>query len=514
MKIRKRMVYIHKADAMIAGIGYVYVPVFIFVLTWVKIYLAILACICITTVVGLFIRQLRIERKKNPDEVVEIHFFILVFAILFLLWIGWISGWSGYGHQTEDWPKHNAILHDLSEKDWPVIYENGADVSMLTYYIGQYMVPSFLGKVFAISFRQVLCINWLWSSVGLVLIWLLFVHAVCADSWRKQVFVLMMLVFCGGMMTVQEEIGHIVYPDDILAAADGWRDYFLCYGRYMLQYRTNFISLRWAYGQTLAIWLIAVVFYLRRKEVKYYAAIFLPALFFGSFSFVSLVILAFAAYIEYLFEVRDLRRILRSTLSIQNCLMFGSLGTILLLYYIGFVRQKKPGGIGLERVSYIGRDWGIYLIFIFGSFLAYALCVFKENRKNSLFLASVGIMCVLPFLKFGVANDLLMGGCIAASFILYLVLTEFVFQMDSGTGYGKRKTVLLVLLWIGSIKPVMEVYQCLKAYDYSVYAPFEWATLEEFANRERTDISIDQQYNYYTYDAYDSPFMKYLGKVR
>lgn len=508
---KKLQVNFHRSDVIIAGITYIYIPVLIFVFTWVKLSIAVPACFLMATAFGLFVRQLKEEKKKNQD-VITVNFFMLVFAVLCLFWIGFISGWSGYGHQTEDWPKHNAIIHDLSEKDWPVIYENGNDVSMLTYYIGQYIVPAFLGKVFVFGFQEVLCINWIWSSIGLVLIWMVCLHAVHACGWKKQMFVLVMLVFCGGMMTLQEEIGHAVFPDDILDAADGWRDYFLCYGRYMLQYRTNFISIRWAYGQTLVSWLIAAVFYQRKEDIRNYVVIFIPALFFGSFSFVSLALLAVAEYAVYLIKVRKLSAILKNTFSIQNCLMFLSLGLILFLYYIGFAQQKKPGGIGLERVSYTGLDWGIYIIFIAGSFLAYAFCVLKENKQNVLFLASLAIMCMLPFVKFGAANDLLMGACIAASFILYLVLTEFIFCKSQSFGHAQRKAVLLVLLCIGFVKPVIEVYECLTMYDYRVFAPNEWASLEGFANRDRTDISIDQQYNYYTYDAYDKPFMKYIGK--
>lgn len=501
---------LHKSNMIGLGIVYIYIPILLFIICWIKLPLAILACIIITKALRIFIQSIKSEES---DDVIKINIIFGVFIFITIFAIGFVCGWSGYGHQTEDWPKHNAILHDLTEKDWPVIYKNNNDISMLTYYIGQYIVPAFIGKTVGLDFQGTLCVNWIWSSLGVCLVWLIFLFAAKANTTYKQLCAIILIMLGGGMMTLQQEIGHAVFPNEILLGMDGWRDYFLCFGRYMLQYRTNFIALRWAYGQTIVIWICVTIFYQKNFDIKNYMVMLIPAVLFGTFSFVSLVFLAIASYIVYIKRIHCFKQIIKSTFSIQNCLIFFSIGIVLFLYYYGFIIQEKPEGVGFELVTYSGKDLSIYIIFISGSFLIYALCVFKENYGNIIYLSSIIIMSVLPFVKFGVANDLLMGACIGPSFILYIVLAKFIFNQSNSKTYIQRRAVLLVLLCIGFIKPAIEIYHCLTQYDYSEYVPNDsFVTLEGFANRERTDIGIDVQYNYYTYDAYESLFMKYIGK--
>lgn len=54
---------------------------------------------------------------------------------------------GGLSPQSADWSKHNAVLRDLIEKEWPVLYHNEDESSLLTYYLGQYLVPALSGKV-------------------------------------------------------------------------------------------------------------------------------------------------------------------------------------------------------------------------------------------------------------------------------------------------------------------------------------------------------------------------------
>ena len=234
---------------------------------------------------------------------------------------------------------------------------------------------------------------------------------------------------------------------------------------------------------------------------------------FGTFSFVSIVILAIATYVSYIKKESDVIKILKNTFSIQNCLIFFSLGLVFFLYFIGFMTQEKPVGVEGQVVKYLGKDIGIYFVFILGSFGLYALCIFKEYKTNSIFVTAVVVMSILPFIKFGAANDLLMGACICLSFVIYLACAEFIFENGDNRSYIKRRAILVVLLCIGFIKPSVEIYKCLSTYNYSEFVPNDaYVTLEGFANRERQDIGIDIQYNYYTYDAYNEPFMKYIGR--
>ncbi len=71
--------------------------------------------------------------------------------------------------QAGDWAKHNAILYDLVNRRWPVLYTNVKEHSMLTYYIGQYMVAALVGKV-THSTRIAEIVLYIWNMIGLVLV--------------------------------------------------------------------------------------------------------------------------------------------------------------------------------------------------------------------------------------------------------------------------------------------------------------------------------------------------------
>ena len=57
-------------------------------------------------------------------------------------------GFGGFAPQKSDWGKHNAILNDLVTRSWPVYYKNDNEISMLVYYLAQYLVPALAGKIF------------------------------------------------------------------------------------------------------------------------------------------------------------------------------------------------------------------------------------------------------------------------------------------------------------------------------------------------------------------------------
>jgi|GEM_PF-1944064 len=510
---------LHINILIIICLGYIYIPVFLFVALWLRPVLAALFCIMMTLAVLMYVLHLLNEIKRTPERVYHGNYLFLLLAVAFLFGIGFVSGWSGHGIQTEDWPKHNAILHDLLERDWPVMYQGESGPSLLTYYIAQYLPPAMIGRLFHLPFQQVLLANWLWSSVGLTLVYLVFVCAAGARGIKRQLTCLAMLIFCGGLMSLQQSVGNSLYPEDILVGQEGWLDYFLSYGRYMLQYRTNFISIRWVFGQTLVPWMVTCIFYMRRHDVRNYLPLLLPVLLSGTFSFVPLAVFAVVAYVCAVIRLRKWKAVLAQTFSPQNLLSATSLGVVLFLYFLGYMIQAKPEEMGVSLVGYGGADFGIYLIFVLGSFVLFTLPILKEHLTNSLFWTAIGLMLALPFIKLGMANDLLMGAGIVTSFVLYLCMAQFLFghrkeankTEKSRQRHHVRRGLLIALMLVSFLKPALELYH-LHAHDYQ-YAPNdEWQTLEDFADPEDETIAMDIRYNYYTYEPDDSPFMKYIGK--
>ena len=85
------------------------------------------------------------KKATEEEEKISISRWMLVF---FMLFICLNTGSGGFTGQTGDWSKYNAVLHDLIEYRWPVVYTTSYGDSMLSYYIGQYLLPAVIGKIF------------------------------------------------------------------------------------------------------------------------------------------------------------------------------------------------------------------------------------------------------------------------------------------------------------------------------------------------------------------------------
>lgn len=110
--------FLKEADLlMISTTIYLLLPIFIFLVSWTKIIYTILF-------IGLivwFIKAKKDEFKvktKNELEKKDIKKLVIVLIII-LVWLA-LSGVGGLVSQTGDYEKHNAVLHDLIEKDYPV----------------------------------------------------------------------------------------------------------------------------------------------------------------------------------------------------------------------------------------------------------------------------------------------------------------------------------------------------------------------------------------------------------
>jgi hypothetical protein len=95
--------------------------------------------------IGIFLLWI-VEKTeyKNVHINWEILFLCLVCSAIVCLFVGLFP--NIIGSEQPDWLKHNTILNDLLSNPWPVIY---GDNQMLNYYLGMYLLPAAIGKLFS-----------------------------------------------------------------------------------------------------------------------------------------------------------------------------------------------------------------------------------------------------------------------------------------------------------------------------------------------------------------------------
>lgn len=510
------MVTFHKRSILAASLLYIYTPIAIFLFGWAKLYIAFPCCI------ALFYGSLKLFRAytaKNPDSEISIDYWSLFLVIVFLLSVGYSAGWGRFTYQVWDWEKHNTVLKDLIERPWPVYYFNGDEHSMLTYYIGQYMVPALFGKVCG-SFRMAEIMNYIWAEIGLFLIYINLIRILQIRKWPMQWLTGILLAHFNGPLLLAQKVISMIYPDHpAVITASEW---FACGNDLLLQYTNHFVSLQYVFPQVLVIWLLLLLFYEHREMPQHYITLLLPGAIFGVLSFAGAVPFAIGYVFFLLYKDKDIKKLLAQIFSIQNCICFFTFGAVLILYYYGNVLSAKPEYISFRRMDYGGAIW-FYIVFVGMLVLLNGLLIFADNKKNFIFYIATFILLVIPFYRMGIANDFGMRCSIPALFFYFIFIVQFLNEHISsslfsskGTGATRIKlcTVgLSISLFIG-IVPTL--YSCL-----NIIISDDWFTsgaektagsLEVYASRYLTEIPDDLIYNYYSYDIEDNLFYQYIAR--
>lgn len=110
-----------------------------------------------------------------------------VLAAVFL----WSCGYAPPAGRSWDWLKHFAVINEIGQQPWPPIREDTQ--TFLRYYLGYYMVPGLLTKLFGNRFIEAFVFLQTW--VGLVLVLTLLLHK--TQPKRPGIFILLFLLFSG-----------------------------------------------------------------------------------------------------------------------------------------------------------------------------------------------------------------------------------------------------------------------------------------------------------------------------
>lgn len=495
----KKTITLNENILMILAVIYIYSSIFIFFFGYLKPYISIPVAIITSYILYRLVKKLF---KRTPKTIkIPLPSLFLLFLIILLL--GYLIGWGGWTKQNSDWNKHNAVLHDLSERDWPVVYENSDQKSMLSYYIAAYLVPAIAGKITS-SFHVAELSLYIWNVIGLILLLLFLLLFFSASTYKKFFAVIFSFIFFSGTLILAQSLCHIFYEN-----FDSLGDlHYLKNSNFsiLLQYSSFEAMLRWVFPQIITPCLAAMLLLMNKKRIDLYAPIILPILLYSSFSFIGLVII-FASYAIYAL-FRQKTTVLKQIFSIDNILSIISLGAIVVLYLIGNLLGKKPDTISFGLIEY-GNEFGFYLIFCLSMFGIQALLIHKNYKKDPIFIFTILLLIIIPFFKLGLNNDFVMRASIIPLFIFFTYCLKFLFISKNFSSFSGG--VLVTLLFIGAIYPLGEIIQNINSNEFGTHQREDnFKTLEKYAN-ESLDCADDLKYNYYAYDLENNFFYQYLS---
>ena len=186
-------------DQILIGCSYFYlvIPILIFFFGWLKLPLAVFSAVILLTGTYLTLRNFGYIKDYS---FISFEFLVFSFLILFT-WVVF-SGIGGFGHQNWDFLTRNAILRDLINYHWPVIYDYSGDSTMedifgnsggLVYYLSYWLPSALVGKLLGWKMANLALFGW--SLAGVFLCTLLMTRYI----GKARILVVLAFVFFSGL---------------------------------------------------------------------------------------------------------------------------------------------------------------------------------------------------------------------------------------------------------------------------------------------------------------------------
>lgn len=422
---------------------YLYLPVIIFGLTWLKLPFGIILLIGSSY---LFVTILNNEDSSNINWK-RMLIPILIITMVLLIWC-LLSGLGGYFLQSYDWQKHNVLLNDFINKTWPVHYNFNGKNGVVSYYVAEYILPGLVGKVLGFNAAQVFLLFWIFLS--------LFLLVFSLYKWinRENGYILLLII--GGLILFSPFIYPLngIYstwqPMDAkqIGEMGEWFSNSL-----IIQYTSNISLLRFVFPQFVPVALSVSLWLRNRYNYKYWGAYLAPLALYSTFTFIGLGILMFLTIVyDWLINKRNFPW--KDVIDLRN-LFSAIIIVILLLYIFCNILQPKPMDNQMQ-FSFIDV-WHHKTGFVIfqAAWMIWVLLLIKYERKNTLIYVVSILLFFLPFCKYGAANDLVMRVSVPALLVLnFLVIKDIVIYWKKDRYFS---LVLIGALIISGIGPLWQL---------------------------------------------------------
>lgn len=487
--------------AVLIGIAYLILPILIFLIGFLRFYIAFpLAC----TVMYCAYKAYR--NLYNSDCKIEIQGRWYLWTYLFALVVLWIyfSGIGSFSYQNSDYIVRNPIFRDLINYKWPVIYDlskmpnnitsiTGTDKVMFVYYFTYWLPSAVIGKMCGEVVANVALL--LWTVLGILLIFYFIARYLRKLSYH---IILVFIVFSG-----LDIIGTF-----IRRGTYHFFDHLECWS--FFQYSSNTTLLYWVFNQAVPTWLITIIMmnYKNRKSVLFIASTIFCYSPFATFGIIPIAVYMYLKRYEYDKDISIKHRIVRG-ITIENCFM-----PIMMLVVFGLFYMSNSGSVGLYGWTFtMMTGWTfkgmvyIYIVSIVLEIGLYFVIIRKYLRGNKILIVSLVSLLLIPFYKITPANDFAMRGSIPALFILIVFIIKYVQTKH-------RHTMIAILLLTGSVTALSEisrsVFSTFKSDTYLKEDIYSFGDMKKSSDKWISTVS--RQFFAYNYE--NSTFYKLLANQK
>ena len=513
-KLKEAEVTITRGTFFTASLIYLTLPIVIFFFGYLKIVWALLFSALTITAVVFAIKRFKQEGSKDHTDKITLkpsYFAVVIPLIIIFLFLG---GVSEYSWTTIDHRVRYAILNDLINYKWPVIFdfstqENPIVAAQLgegkvafAYYFVFWMVPAVVGKLFGLLAARIVLL--IWSAIGLILI---AIGALILYGKQSRFLFIGLVLFAGF------DVFPYLYNEYISGFGATWEDW-----TWHFRVVGNFYQLMNVFHQSLPGWLITLLLLLctNSKSIG----------LLGSLMFCYSPWAAIGVLPMCICKLIITNRRLKAKEVLKNLFTIGNLvaPVVFLVCFATFYTANSNATYDYGFIwTFYGNkftmviDYVAYVVFEFG---LWVLLIHKKYKKDWMFYCAILTMLIIPIYKMTGPNDLLMRGSMAPLFAIGLYAVMFVTDsfnemMEKGNKKVKPRLVVLSLLVAACTSFNFMLTSTLLT--FMTYAKMEPETdiktgIESFGNINDEQYIVMVQAQFYVYDYENNVFFKYLAK--
>lgn len=457
------------------------VPLFIFCLG----YLRLTVGIPLTLIFGGIVLYCVSDCLNDPDGVklsrsdsdLKIPVSYLIGFAVAALFLSFISGTGEYINTLQDHQYRRAILRDLINYDWPVIYNYSTQTNpevieifgmasgerAFSYYFIYWMPAALAGKMFGFGFGNFFLL--LWNALGIFLIFMA-VSAVIKKftAWTPFVF-----VFFAGLDIIPNFV-YLFTQYDSWFWVEGWVP--------VMTYVSNFRELASVYNQMIPCFLIVALLMLSHntRSMGLTAGIlfcYSPWAVFGILPVVGAVLFG---------KKLRAKKISKTVMNVFSPVNIAS--ALLLLTVFGSYYMSNSGAVGYRGFAWEFFVWPFmfipaYIVFISLEVLPFVLLLYKRKKKDPVFWASIAALLVIPMYQVTVMNDFCMRASMPALFFFCICLSGLVADV-----MDKKNTPVTRKGWLKSAAVMLTVILMMFPTLLNLFVIFGSVMQHEPNNRE------------------------------
>lgn len=506
----KRKVEINYNIVEIASVGYLVLPIVIFLMSWLKVIIALPASAIIVYACFRYAKSV-----SNTKEKLEISVGMLIGIVGFVtIWV-LTTGIGNFFVSGFDETWRNAVFRDLINYSWPVVYDNG---NSLVYYLFYWIVPALFGKLFGWTAGNIALVCW--TVVGLLLICCLI--AKLTDAKDKAGILCLLVIFWGwgGLDVVGAIIVQIL---NINAYSFGlwdcnvWTDYFLNGYAFNYAYRTNCNALANVFNQAIPVWLITSLAVINKDKLKNYIFLGVILLPFAPLPFVGLVLILVSYYIYNLIRIKGyFVDSVKEIFSAQNIgVMIGVLPFVALYFFTNSTTTgESGGGFSLLPLSMVdSKIVLVTLLFWLLTFGIIALLIYKDNRKNFFWYIIVAWLLIAIFIVFGRSGgkDFSMNSTMPAFFLLMIFTIRYIVKNILPNRLNTKSVIILCYIFFMCLSPLFYVLGGLDQIGDTKTFPIVRDEINTYSDKDANDESMFY-YNFLCENPEETVFYRYIAK--